>query len=115
MVVYVMCPIWIRQASYWELQSTRCGASDGMNESFPHQGPQKQQSCHAKLELEVRLALGRSYAPDSHVGGHGEGEQLREPACVRTVLFAKCMKCTMHNSVQFLQCVFPLTCVCPCY
>lgn len=86
MVVYVMHPIWVRQASSWELQSTQCGASDGRNESFPPTEASEAAELSCKAGTRVRPALGGSYAVDNYVCGCGDGGQSRESACVRRVL-----------------------------
>lgn len=78
----------VRQTSYWELQSTRYGASDGRNESFPPPGATEAAELSCKAGARMRPALGGSYAVDNYVHGCRDGGQFRESACVRTVLFA---------------------------
>lgn len=79
--------MWGRKAPSWELQSTKCGARAGRNDSFISQ-PTK--------DLEMTGPVMQSWsedcsrrAPDSPVGGQVEGAPLRGSACIRAVLSAK--------------------------
>lgn len=76
---------------FWDLQSPRCGASAGRNESFPYLpgASQVAEPVTAKLG-RVGPTLGGPCAPESYVGG-GEGDTVKRISLCDSHAF-----CQMH-------------------